>query len=194
MNFATRLTSSTRVQAGAPTWVAVKPYEYDSEAKRMVILMNPEDPYASSQSNLVFATFTGTTLDFGVKWFIGGQDDTLSIKFADGLDLAQVNHFYNKHGVPVEISVEEVCYLLTGIEGGIQEGPGGVPPEKPEAPREHVEPATTPAHGQEPAAAEAAPAQAPGGMIKPPQPVQAPVPPPMPKPAMDIPVGHSGAV
>lgn len=125
-----------RGQGGSVEWVAVKPYEYESDAKRMVILINPQDPFASSTSNLVFAAFTGSTLDFGVKWFIGGQDDTLSIKFADGLDLDQVNYFFNKHGVPMSISIREICYLLTGIEDGLPEGPGGAPVENPEQPIE----------------------------------------------------------
>lgn len=121
---------------GGPEWVAVKPYEYDSDSKRMCILINPKDPFASSTSNLVFAEFTGNTLDFGIKWFIGGQDDTLNIKFADGLDIDQVNYFYKKHQVPVDITIREICYLLTGIEDGIKQGPGGAPDENPQAPME----------------------------------------------------------
>lgn len=137
MNFAQRIMANAPApQEGGPEWVAVKPYEYDSEAKRMCILINPKDPFASSQSNLVFAEFTGNTLEFGIKWFIGGQDEALSIKFADGLDIDQVNYFYRKHEVPVDITIREICYLLTGIEDGMKQGPGGAPDENPQAPQQ----------------------------------------------------------
>lgn len=102
----------------------------------MCILINPKDPFASSTSNLVFAEFTGNTLEFGIKWFIGGQDEALSIKFADGLDIDQVNYFYRKHEVPVDITIREICYLLTGIEDGMKQGPGGAPDENPQAPQQ----------------------------------------------------------
>jgi len=136
-------------KSGGPEWVAVKPYEYDSDAKRMCILINPKDPFASSTSNLVFAEFTGSTLDFGIKWFIGGQDDTLNIKFADGLDIDQVNYFYKKHEVPVDITIREICYLLTGIEDGIKQGPGGAPEENPQAPIEQDRMGSRPGPGPE---------------------------------------------
>lgn len=198
MNFAERIAASvTAESSNQPQWVSVKPYEYDLEGKRAVILVNPQDPFASSTSNLVFAVFTGNTLDFGVKWFIGGQDDTLSIKYADGLDIDQVNHFFNKHGVPTPITVAEVCYLLTGIEDEVPEGPGGAPVEQPQPPTQHQEQVPEEATPTEPMAT-----QGPGpGMPQPPsingEPAANPQPPAQPKIKVrvptfkEIPVGHA---
>jgi hypothetical protein len=107
-----------------PRWVIAKPYMYDMDAHRMLILKDPTSQAVAQGTTLVFAAYDGAnTLEFGFKWVMGSEDESMTLQFAHGLDLGQVNHFYSKQGVPVPITVTEICYLLTGIEEGLDSPP-----------------------------------------------------------------------